>query len=72
MVHHIGSTADSGHYTADSLRTKKKEEAGDNGDPQEEQEWISFDDRSTSVVKTPILENEGLILEYIRRCYVFM
>mmetsp|Transcript_24468 Transcript_24468/g.34507 ORF Transcript_24468/g.34507 Transcript_24468/m.34507 type:complete len:341 (-) Transcript_24468:164-1186(-) len=62
MVHHIGSTADSGHYTADALRTKgRKKDDDDHHDAnqqEEEQEWVSFDDGVTSVVKTPILENE--------------
>ena len=35
IVHHIGNTANSGHYTTDALRT----------DPEDGQEkWVSFDD----------------------------
>ena len=62
MVHHIGSTADSGHYTADALRTKSRKKDDDDhhgaNQQEEEQEWVSFDGGVTSVVKTPILENE--------------
>ena len=37
VVHHIGSTANSGHYTADALRVR-----------QDKSTWVSFDDGSTS------------------------
>ena len=38
IVHHIGSTANSGHYTADALR---QHEDG-------KKQWISFDDSVTN------------------------
>lgn len=42
IVHHLGNTADSGHYTADALRRDPE-----NGTPR----WISFDDGSTEEVR---------------------
>eukprot|EP00980_Cylindrotheca_fusiformis_P006468 scaffold1377_cov126-Cylindrotheca_fusiformis.AAC.13 len=37
IVHHIGSTADSGHYTADALRVRPDQ-------PGTNMTWVSFDD----------------------------
>ena len=39
VVHHIGNTADSGHYTADCLRRSVED-----GSPQ----WVSYDDALTA------------------------
>lgn len=44
IVHHIGNTANSGHYTADALR--EKAEGGKTTD-----QWVSYDD-STSTERT--------------------
>jgi uncharacterized UBP type Zn finger protein len=37
IVHHIGSTANSGHYTADALRIRPNQ-------PEANMTWVSFDD----------------------------
>ncbi len=41
VVRHIGSTANSGHYTADARRA----------DTSSKNEWVSFDDGGTSVIR---------------------
>ena len=41
IVHHIGSTANSGHYTADALRVQVDES-------DTKKTWVSFDDGITS------------------------
>lgn len=57
IVHHIGSTASSGHYTADAIREvncKTQDETGtdivqkDCDDANPEKIWVSFDDGITS------------------------
>ena len=50
IVHHIGSRASSGHYTADALRLRPSQnsseptESEENDDPNELSSWVSFDD----------------------------
>jgi len=49
VVHHIGGTAFSGHYTACAKRTLKKDddEKSDANDPQDNgEQWVFFDDRA--------------------------
>ena len=38
VVHHIGKTADSGHYTADAVRFR---------DETNDEQWVSYDDAVT-------------------------
>lgn len=45
IVHHIGTTANSGHYTADALRETSKDGKAST------QQWVSYDD-STSIETT--------------------
>jgi uncharacterized UBP type Zn finger protein len=40
VVHHVGNTAFSGHYTSCGLRTTNTPDAQDN-----EEQWVYFDDR---------------------------
>ena len=42
IVHHIGMTANSGHYTADALR-EKRESGGETV-----KQWVSYDDSTTT------------------------
>jgi uncharacterized UBP type Zn finger protein len=49
VVRHIGATSFSGHYTADAIRSTKKNS----------HEWINFDDSNTNVTSIDaILDNE--------------
>jgi uncharacterized UBP type Zn finger protein len=50
IVHHLGSTADSGHYTADALRTMPSEE-------EPVAKWVSFDDGLTSETTSEAVRN---------------
>jgi ubiquitin C-terminal hydrolase len=43
VVCHIGSTANSGHYTADAIRVSESKRSAT---------WVSFDDGMTSVTST--------------------
>ena len=57
LVYHIGSTASSGHYTADALRTRPAtpEEVG----KETCDEWVSFDDSKASMTKlSDVVESE--------------
>ena len=45
LVHHVGSTASSGHYTACARRPRAGSGAGHGG---VEEDWIFFDDRNGS------------------------
>ena len=45
IVHHIGSTANSGHYTADALRIHPNE-------PGKNITWVSFDDTKVETAKS--------------------
>ena len=61
IVHHIGNTANSGHYTTDALRT----------DPEDGREqWVSFDDGVTveknleRVVQSPKNQRSAYMLLY--------
>ena len=52
VVHHIGGTAASGHYTADAIRV-------DESKPQNSETWVSFDDGRTSVTSADqVLHND--------------
>jgi ubiquitin C-terminal hydrolase len=53
VAHHIGPSADSGHYTADAHRKE------DNG---EGREWVKFDDSSTSKTSIEIQEKPEQLL----------
>uniref|UniRef100_A0A7S4J8P6 Ubiquitin carboxyl-terminal hydrolase n=1 Tax=Odontella aurita TaxID=265563 RepID=A0A7S4J8P6_9STRA len=58
VVHHIGGTASSGHYTADSVRTDGAGllVAGGEG---ERRRWVDFDDRvTTPTTREKVLGNE--------------
>ena len=49
VVHHIGSSASSGHYTTDALRT----------DSNRKENWITFDDCTTKTTTlSQVLNNE--------------
>jgi ubiquitin C-terminal hydrolase len=56
VVHHIGHTASSGHYTADSLR--------------DENTWVNFDDGVTheitldDIVKSPPKQRSAYMIMY--------
>ena len=45
IVHHIGGTANSGHYTADALRIRPNE-------PGKNMAWVSFDDTKVETAKS--------------------
>jgi ubiquitin C-terminal hydrolase len=49
IVHHIGSTADSGHYTADALRKSQ--------DDSQSGTWVSFDDGLTNETTSTKVRN---------------
>ena len=56
VVHHIGSRASSGHYTADAIRLcEKDQEPGDattadiGTEKEMEEKWVMFDDGNSSV-----------------------
>lgn len=42
VVHHVGNTASSGHYTACA---KRKAQTNDNAPRDSEEQWVFFDDR---------------------------
>jgi ubiquitin C-terminal hydrolase len=50
IVHHIGSTANSGHYTADALRIRADETGMKTS-------WVSFDDGMTSETTSAAVRN---------------
>jgi uncharacterized UBP type Zn finger protein len=50
VVHHIGSTADSGHYTANAYR--------ETPDDTKETKLVLFDDATVTVEKPSILQSE--------------
>eukprot|EP00957_Ditylum_brightwellii_P143118 10904960-Ditylum_brightwellii.AAC.1 len=51
VVHHIGSTAFSGHYTTDGIRTKHSQgESSLSSSQAAIQEWIAFDDGVTTAL----------------------
>ena len=50
VVHHIGSTANSGHYTADALRIRQDENEA-------KETWVSFDDGITSETTSSAVRN---------------
>ena len=59
VVHHIGSTPHSGHYTADAVRSK---DLGlfDDGISEEEYKWVTFDDTATAYTdKASVLDKES-------------
>jgi Ubiquitin carboxyl-terminal hydrolase len=48
IVHHIGSRASSGHYTADAVRQVEAEESQEKASPERsEPVWVTFDDGNT-------------------------
>ena len=49
LVHHIGPTASSGHYTADAARTRPA--TPEEADKKAHEEWVSFDDSRATVTK---------------------
>lgn len=59
VVHHIGSTPHSGHYTADAVRSK---DLGlfDDGISEGEYKWVTFDDTATTYTdKASVLDKES-------------
>ena len=59
VVHHIGSTPHSGHYTADAVRSK---DLGlfDDSISEEEYKWVTFDDTATTYTdKASVLDKES-------------
>jgi len=59
VVHHIGSTPHSGHYTADALRCKDLGLFDDNIG-EEEKNWVTFDDTATTNTdKASVLDKEA-------------
>jgi hypothetical protein len=60
VVHHIGMTPNSGHYTVDALRL----------DPENQEEtWVSFDDGST---KETTLESVVQSKSNLKNAYMLM
>lgn len=45
IVHHIGTTANSGHYTADALR-----QTAEDGKPTTHSQWVSYDDSTSTEI----------------------
>ena len=59
VVHHIGSTPHSGHYTADALRSKGLG-LFDDCISEEEYKWVTFDDTATTYTdKASVLDKES-------------
>lgn len=59
VVHHIGSTPHSGHYTADAVRNRDFGLFDDSRLGEGEKKWVTFDDTSTSFTdKITVLEGE--------------
>ena len=53
IVHHIGTSAESGHYTADALRKDPKDDSG------KSTTWVSFDDTTVErVSEADVLEDK--------------
>lgn len=50
IVHHIGNTANSGHYTADAIRFFPDDQEKPN-------QWMSFDDGITVLAGNDVLAN---------------
>ena len=48
VIHHIGSTPHSGHYTAHAVRSKDLGLFDDNSLGDNEKKWVTFDDTATS------------------------
>lgn len=59
IVHHIGSTPHSGHYTADAVRNRDLGLFDDSRLREGEKKWVTFDDTATTFTdKTTVLEGE--------------
>lgn len=59
VIHHIGGTACSGHYTADALRTKILGFLDKDGDIADgEKKWVVFDDKVTTFTDASKVLNE--------------
>ena len=59
VIHHIGSTPHSGHYTADAVRNKDLGLFDDSRLGEGEKKWVTFDDTATTFTdKATVLEGE--------------
>jgi hypothetical protein len=59
IVHHIGSTPHSGHYTADAVRNRDFGLFDDSRLEEGEKKWVTFDDTATNFTdKTTVLDGE--------------
>ena len=59
VVHHIGSTPHSGHYTADAARNRDLGLFDDGRLGEGEKKWVTFDDTATTFTdKITVLEGE--------------
>ena len=57
VIHHIGSTPHSGHYTADAVRNKDLGLFDDSRLGEGEKKWVTFDDTVTTFTdKATVLE----------------
>lgn len=72
IVHHIGSRASSGHYTADAVRLDKSSQDSDTSEKKStEPIWVTFDDGNTSrttlkkIVENPFKQGTAYMLLYI-------